>query len=193
PQLRWEANVVEYVKFLKNEIKPKTGKNSTTGPQKLKPGIPIYGPKFLPPSLTDTRLRADKIKPDTAYLRPMNIIHPVYYPTLAKCPECGSTDVSWDSWNATGSREVHGLKREETALGYQLRHEACLGASGGTVAKNRCFATTNQAFWKNWQHWEVPRTCFWVSLRSVLIILSTFQAEFHTFSAVVLSLASFST
>ncbi|KAJ7676042.1 hypothetical protein DFH06DRAFT_1466749 [Mycena polygramma] len=157
PQLRWEANVVEYVTFLKNETKPKTGKKSTTGPQQLKPGIPIYGPKFFPPSLTDTRLRADKIKPDTAYLRPTNIIHPVYYPTLAKCPECGSTDISWDSWNATGSREVHGLKREETALGYQLRHEACLGASGGTVIKNRCFATTNQAFWKNWQHWEVPR------------------------------------
>ncbi|KAJ6497153.1 hypothetical protein C8R47DRAFT_1212691 [Mycena vitilis] len=158
PQLRWEANVVEYVMFLKNETKPKkTGKNSTSGPQQLKPGIPIYGPKFFPPSLTDTRLRADKIKPDTAYLRPTNIIHPVYYPTLAKCPECGSTDVSWDGWNATGSREVHGLKREETALGYQLRHEACSGASIGTVIKNRCFATTNQAFWKKWQHWEVPR------------------------------------
>ncbi|KAJ6452711.1 hypothetical protein C8R47DRAFT_1256076 [Mycena vitilis] len=169
PQLRWEANVVEYVTFLKNETKPKTGKTSTTGPQKLKPGIPIYGPQFFPPSLIDTRLRAEKIKPDTAYLRPINIIHPVYYPTLKKCPEseCGSTDVRWDSWTATGSREVHGLKREETALGYQLRHDECPGGSATSETKNRSFATTNHAFWKNWEHWEVPR-------------------GFRTFSAVVL-------
>ncbi|KAJ6533328.1 hypothetical protein DFH09DRAFT_1406865 [Mycena vulgaris] len=98
-----------------------------------------------------------KIKRDTAYLRPMTVVHPVYHPGLDNCPHCGSDDVSWDSWNGTGSREVHGLRREETALGYQLRHEKCTADEGSSGTKNRCFVTTNPAFWEKWEHWKIPR------------------------------------
>ncbi|KAJ7161440.1 hypothetical protein C8R43DRAFT_947636 [Mycena crocata] len=160
PQLTWEAHVAEYVTVLYRETRPppvaKTS-NKISAPKALKAGIPIYGPKFIPPSFTDIRLRmSGKIKPGLAYLRPINIIHPVYYPNLRNCPFCGSDDVKWDSWNQTGSREVHGVNREETALGYQLRHENC--TEGGTgEPRNRCVATTNHAFWKNREHWNIPR------------------------------------
>ncbi|KAJ7150806.1 hypothetical protein C8R46DRAFT_1229740 [Mycena filopes] len=160
PQLEWEANVAEYVMLLHRETRPaRTTKTSNTIPkaQTLKAGLPIYGPRFIPPSFIDTRLRGAKIKAETVYLRPINIIHPVYYPALAKCPQCGSEDVDWDSWNATGSREVHGVRREETALGYQLRHDKCFADEGDTGTRNRSFATTNMSFWRNWEHWEIPR------------------------------------
>ncbi|KAJ7157748.1 hypothetical protein C8R46DRAFT_908802 [Mycena filopes] len=161
PQLEFEANVAEYVTFLHRETKPPTVPKTSTKipkPPALKPGVPVYGPKFIPPSLNDARLRlATKVKPQTAYLRPINIIHPIYYPTLGKCPHCGSCDVRWDGWNATGSREVHGLRREETALGYQLRHDSCTPDEGSTKSRTRSFATTNQLFWQRWEHWEIPR------------------------------------
>ncbi|KAJ7130666.1 hypothetical protein C8R46DRAFT_1236100 [Mycena filopes] len=160
PQLEWEANIAEYVMLLHRETRPaRTTKASNTIPkaQVLKAGVPIYGPRFIPPSFIDTRLRGGKVKAETAYLRPINIIHPVYYPALGKCPHCGSEDIDWDSWNATGSREVHGVRREETALGYQLRHDKCLPDEGESGTRNRCFATTNMGFWRNWEHWEIPR------------------------------------
>ncbi|KAJ7841192.1 hypothetical protein B0H14DRAFT_2360318, partial [Mycena olivaceomarginata] len=162
PQLEFEANVAEYVSCIYRETRPeRTTKTSNTipKPKSLNVLIPIFGPKFVPPSLTDVRHRAGKIQPEIAYIRPINIIHPFYYPMLARCPHCGSADISWDSWNGTGSREAHGLKREETALGYQLRHENCTPDEGNSGTKNRSFATTNPVFWKDWQHWEVPRTC----------------------------------
>ncbi|KAJ7467666.1 hypothetical protein FB451DRAFT_1178035 [Mycena latifolia] len=139
---------------------PTPPKNSTKIPTErpLKPGIPVYGPKFIPPTFNDARLRmSSKVKPQTAYLRPVNVVHPVYYPNLRNCPHCGSDDVRWDSWNGTGSREVHGLRREETALGYQLRHDKCIPDEGSSAPKSRSFATTNQLFWQRWEHWKIPR------------------------------------
>ncbi|KAJ6616192.1 hypothetical protein B0H10DRAFT_1949388 [Mycena sp. CBHHK59/15] len=47
-------------------------------------------------------------QPEIAYLRPINIIHPVFYSDIGKCPSCGSEDITWDSWTTSGSREVHG-------------------------------------------------------------------------------------
>ncbi|KAJ7081764.1 hypothetical protein B0H15DRAFT_912552, partial [Mycena belliarum] len=98
-----------------------------------------------------------KVKAEIAYLRPINIVHPLYYPNLLSCPRCGSGDARWDGWNGTGSREVHGLRREETALGYQLRHETCVPDEGGGLTKSRSFVTTNQIFWEKWEHWKIPR------------------------------------
>ncbi|KAJ6618617.1 hypothetical protein B0H10DRAFT_1795155 [Mycena sp. CBHHK59/15] len=113
PQLQWEANIVEYVMFLYKETKPpKNSKATKTYPARaLGPNIPIYGPRFIPPSLNDHRLRmSKKINPEIAYLRPINIIHPVFYSDIGKCPSCGSEDITWDSWTTSGSREVHGLR-----------------------------------------------------------------------------------
>ncbi|KAJ7026746.1 hypothetical protein C8F04DRAFT_966090 [Mycena alexandri] len=186
PQLQFEANVAEYVMALHREIRPPTvAKTSTKIPQPkaLKPGFPIYGPKFIPPSFNDVRLRsfAGKVKPQAAYLRPINIIHPVYYPSLGNCPHCGSSDARWDGWNGTGSREVHGLQREETALGYQLRHDKCTPDEGTTKLRNRAFASTNQLFWENWEHWKIPRRS--TSPSNTAVHLHIFgQAEFRFFS-----------
>ncbi|KAJ7036212.1 hypothetical protein C8F04DRAFT_954042 [Mycena alexandri] len=164
PQLQFEANVAKYDMALHREIRPPTvAKTSTKIPQPkaLKPGLPIYGPKFIPPSLKSfvgtrrTILSGPLLRPLTATL--INIIHPVYYPTLGNCPHCGSSDVRWDGWNGTGSREVHGLRREKTALGYQLQHDKCTPDEGTTKPRNRAFASTNQLFWENWEHWKIPR------------------------------------
>ncbi|KAJ7261185.1 hypothetical protein C8J57DRAFT_1232739 [Mycena rebaudengoi] len=137
--LEWEANIAEFVLFLHRETRaPAVPQGSTkiSSERVLRSGIPIYGPRFLPPSLNDMRLRRGKIKTETTYLLPINIIHPVYYDNLGTCPHCGSTDVKRDSWNATSSREVHGLRWEETALGsnYATRH-----------------------ILEDWEHWEIPR------------------------------------
>ncbi|KAJ7488818.1 hypothetical protein FB451DRAFT_1080271, partial [Mycena latifolia] len=92
PQLEWKANVAEYISVL---YRKRTAKISA--PQALKCGFPIYRPRFIPPSYNDYRLRTSgasaKIKPEIAYLRPINIIHPVFYPRLAKCPRCRSQGI----------------------------------------------------------------------------------------------------
>ncbi|KAJ7277282.1 hypothetical protein C8J57DRAFT_1713702 [Mycena rebaudengoi] len=66
------------------------------------------------------------------------------------------------------SCNVHGIRVEEKALGYQLRCSLCkmkYGKGGTHVgAKDpergtlgSCFATTNAKFWNRWEHWEIPR------------------------------------
>jgi hypothetical protein len=144
---------VQYVAFLYDETKPR----SKTGlPRGLPSDVPFLGPRFLPPSYAVLQKRnwTSTVEPESAYLKPVNVIHPFYYPMLAKCPECQSLDVKWDGWTGTGSREVHGVKREETALGYQLRCNQC---QTSPARKTHCFATTNPLFWERKQHWEIPR------------------------------------
>jgi hypothetical protein len=139
------------VAFIYDETKPRS---KTDLPRSLPSDIPFYGPRFSPPSYAVLQKRqTSTIEPESAYIKPVNVIHPFYYPALAKCPECQSLDVKWDGWTGTGSREVHGIKREETALGYQLRCNQCQSS-----AKAHCFATTNPIFWERKQHWEIPRT-----------------------------------
>ncbi|KAL6300463.1 hypothetical protein BKA93DRAFT_819423 [Sparassis latifolia] len=92
-QLEWEAHVVEYV--------------------------PLLGPQFLPPSYEQYKKcnSMPNIVPEIAYLKPVNVIHPFYFPELARCPQCNSDDVKWTGWTTTGHRE--------TALGFQLRCQEC--------------------------------------------------------------------
>ncbi|KAJ7741855.1 hypothetical protein B0H16DRAFT_1464296 [Mycena metata] len=84
PQLEFEVNVAEYVMALHREIKPPTvPKTSTKIPRgkTLRPGFPIYGPKFIPPSFNDARLRiSGKVKAQTV----------------------GMTDFSWRGWQTGG-------------------------------------------------------------------------------------------
>lgn len=96
--------------------------------------------------------------PDTMYLKPLTIIHPAYFSELAKCPLCSSVDIKWHSWVATGYRDVHGVNRDELALGYQLRCKTCEG-SRGEGKKDRvqvCYATTSAEFWEGYKEWEIP-------------------------------------
>jgi hypothetical protein len=103
------------------------------------------------------------IEPEIAYLKPLNIIHPFYHEFLAKCPECDSTEVRWDGWTTAGHRGIHGVREEETALGYQLVCKPCEArfsrakGSCGADEGSYCFATTNPLFWKKWEHWAIPR------------------------------------
>jgi hypothetical protein len=134
----------------------------------LKKEIPLLGPRFLPPSYQHAMRRetTPKIIPGTAYLKPLTIIHPFYQLGLSQCPQCDSTtEIRWDSWTSTGAQEVHGLRREERALGYQLRCKKCKATYGkGGPNENEkkpcCFATTSKIFWQKWEHWRIPRESF---------------------------------
>ncbi|KAF9239576.1 hypothetical protein BU15DRAFT_15861, partial [Melanogaster broomeanus] len=124
-QLEWEAEVVEYVNFVwKSTRLHKKG----MPPKKLPYDVPLLGPHFMPP----TQLHASKrpgtstVSPEIQYLKPLNVVHPFYYPELAQCPQCRSCDkINWEGWTGTGAREIHGLFVEEAALGLQLRCNAC--------------------------------------------------------------------
>jgi len=79
---------------------------------------------MIPPTIIPASAKAvieGDIKPEVAYLKPLNVIHPFYYKDLQRCPCCRAMDeTTWFSWTATGHREVHGLQRKECAISYQL-------------------------------------------------------------------------
>lgn len=140
-------------------VKTKTG----MGP--LRAEIPLLGPRFLPPSYLHRNRRkamAD-VTPEIAYMKPFTAIHPLYF-DIAKCPRCDATgdDVTWNGWTTTGHCEVHGLEREETTLGYQLRCKRCAMVSDDQKKPSKngegthCWATTNYMFWERREHWEIP-------------------------------------
>ncbi|KAJ7037697.1 hypothetical protein C8F04DRAFT_1328715 [Mycena alexandri] len=167
-QLEWESNVVEYVSYVFKETRHHAS-SKQTGPKILAKVIPILGPRFLPPTFLDSQKRdPTNIQPAVQYMRPLNVVHPFYFDNIGKCPQCSSNDIAWDSWTSGGSRNVHGVRLEEKAIGFQLRCKPCEGRYskhgtnvGETTATGEklgySFATTNTKFWNDWQHWEIPR------------------------------------
>ncbi|KAG2085011.1 uncharacterized protein F5147DRAFT_782255 [Suillus discolor] len=167
-QLQWESEIVEYVQFLWEKTRTRSKKGE---PSKLGVNVPLLGPRFLPPSYLHVQKRSGggAIEPTTQYLKPLNIVHPFYYPQLGQCPRCGSDkDTAWEGWTSKGARELHGLFCEEAALGTQLRCNRCKESSkaktrgdtaSGMVAgiEGYCFATTSAMYWKGWEHWRIPR------------------------------------
>ncbi|KAI0696200.1 hypothetical protein C8T65DRAFT_583608 [Cerioporus squamosus] len=167
PQLEWEAEVCEYVSFLADHTRSKNG------PIALDNRIPIFGPRFIPPAYLHINKRnpTPEVLPETTYLKPLNVIHPFYYPGLVDtCPNCRVSgtkpDIEWNGWNHKGHREVHGISREETAIGPQLRCKVCAAkyskhATGGNAdsmsAGQYCFAVTSHLFWEGVEHWQYPR------------------------------------
>lgn len=161
-QLTWIANVVLYVDYVHKATSARSGSKKAMLPLLLEKEVLLLGPRFEPPSYVHLRKRnaTPGITPKITYLRPLNIVHPFYYPSLAKCPQCDSVDISWQGWTAAGHRDVHGLRREETALGFQLQCNPCKNRFGGRNAAEEgtyCFATTNLKFWERKEHWEIPR------------------------------------
>ncbi|KAI0688612.1 hypothetical protein C8T65DRAFT_589368, partial [Cerioporus squamosus] len=165
PQLVWVAETCEYVNFLAKLIRPPAKSGVSSVP--LNPNIPLLGPRFIPPSFLHVQRRnaAPEITPDPAYLKPVTIVHPVYYPdVLDQCPRCRmaglKSDIAWNGWNPTGHREVHGLMQEETAIGVQLRCKVCEKAGGEEVEESAntgyCFVTTSHRFWEKVEHWDLP-------------------------------------
>lgn len=129
----------------------------------LKKEVPILGPRFVPPNYLhiEKRSPSPKITPGVTYLKPLHVVHPFYYLNLKQCLQCDETeDVSWQGWAGTGYREVHGLRREETAIGYQLECGKCKDnkkqVSGEGVF---CIASTSIKFWARRAHWEISSEC----------------------------------
>ncbi|THH23181.1 hypothetical protein EUX98_g7992 [Antrodiella citrinella] len=156
-QLTFISNVVQYVNV--------AWKASEHGTVPLKNNFPLFGPCFLPPTYFDIQRRDHNHKdivPETMYLKPVHIIHPFYYPDLARCPQCHSTNsIGWEGWTGHGHREVHGLHVEETAIGFQLLCKACKAnkpASHGRRSKEHqsTWATTSVEFWDKRNFWEIP-------------------------------------
>ncbi|KAG1764261.1 hypothetical protein EV702DRAFT_982169 [Suillus placidus] len=166
-QLQWESEIVEYVQFLWEKTRTRSKKGE---PSKLGVNVPLLGPRFLPPSYLHVQKRSGggAIEPTMQYLKPLNIVHPFYYPQLGQCPRCRSDkDTAWEGWTSKGARELHGLFCEEAALGTQLRCNRCResskGKTGGDAASGMvaaiegyCFATTSAMYWKGWEHWRIP-------------------------------------
>ncbi|TFY52964.1 hypothetical protein EVG20_g10326 [Dentipellis fragilis] len=164
-QPEWEVNVLEYVSFLWEKTWVHGNARKGTEPASLAKNVPLLGPRFLPPTHFHLQRREKKpdIHPALLYLKPLNVIHPFYYPELGACPQCsaGADETLWDSWTMTGHRQVHGLWRKECAVGYQLHCKRCESVYGPTgIEKGRhhyCFATTMPAFWKKHEVWDLPR------------------------------------
>lgn len=180
-QLEWEAAIVQYVNFVQDATRARPKKSAMSLPR-LSNEIPLLGPHFLPPSYLHARKRPGNapIEPEVMYLRPLNVVHPFYYPSLARCPQCCGTNIVWEGWTGTGARDVHGVKLEEAALGCQLRCKDCKGirqenrdgsrmvvdepgvqddeeTEQGAQGGGYCFATTNVSFWGKYEHWQIPR------------------------------------
>ncbi|KAF7969565.1 hypothetical protein HWV62_26925 [Athelia sp. TMB] len=160
-QLEWVAHIVEYVKYLKSATSVH-GLAKDKTPRTLKATVPIMGPRFIPPTYLQRQQRntTPVIEPETTYLKPLTVIHPIFFPSLAKCPQCDGDDIRWDEWTTTGPRDVHGVRREEMAIGVQLRcNGMCAQRFKGKDAPEQgvyCFATTNVLFWEKREHWEIP-------------------------------------
>lgn len=182
PQLEWEAHICEYVSFISR--KGRASNQTSSLPVALDSALPLLGPRFIPPSFIHIQKRnpTPQTTPDPAYLKPLNIVHPFYYPeTLSRCPQChqGGSNVRWNGWNSTGHREVHGIKREETAIGVQLRCTECeerfrkMGTTDSKEAVSKssdelyCFVTTNARFWDAVEHWDLPGE--WLAKRGRLL------------------------
>ena len=107
-----------------------------------------------------------EILSEYAYLKPLNIVHPFYYPDiLNRCPRCGSTGrkIEWNGWTSTGHREVHGISQEETAIGVQLRCSQCEKQVRKVAlwdSISYCFVMTSHLFWDNVEHWDMPSKYF---------------------------------
>lgn len=161
-QLQWESEVVEYVDYIykKIAIHGNAGTVAKAAARIIDKDIPFIGPHFVPPTYLHVQWRqaVPSLWPGTMYLKPLTVIHPVFYPSLQDiiCPHCDSPNTTWDSWNGTGARSIYGLKVNERAIGYQLQCRNCKAANSDS---GYCFATTNQVFWEKWEHWKLPRTC----------------------------------
>ncbi|KAF8191326.1 hypothetical protein BJ912DRAFT_849474 [Pholiota molesta] len=168
-QLQWEAEVLAYVDYLYSKliVNGNASARSKDTPRIIGKNIPLLGPRFSPPTLFHYMRRdaTPTIKPEIVYISPINVVHPVYYPTLAVCPQCDSQAILWDGWNANGARRVYGVRSNERAIGWQLRCKDCRPKN---LPEGYCFTTTNPVFWDRWPHWKIPSKPFFVfSVRKI--------------------------
>ncbi|KAI0694288.1 hypothetical protein BC835DRAFT_1274749 [Cytidiella melzeri] len=161
-QLEWEAHVVKYVNYMScSKSAVKTGQPKKGAAFRVLSSLPVWGPVFNPPTFSDVLRRdphalvnkktgrLEEIKPTQAYLRRLTVVHPFYFPQLRRCPWNRSHNISGDGWQSSGSREVHDMSQEETAIGYQIRCNDCkdeVDRNGKSLTY--CFALTNSEYWE---------------------------------------------
>ncbi|KAI0746419.1 hypothetical protein C8Q80DRAFT_1219860 [Daedaleopsis nitida] len=136
PQLECEAHICEYVTFLSDTLR-------TTTKIPAKPSTEVV--------------------PGTTYLKPLNVVHPFYYPDLLRCPNCmaKTSDVLTNRWNPKGHHEVHGVMQEETAIGVQICCNLCRkkfskNSLNREEGSSYCSMMTSQGFWVKSEQWEIP-------------------------------------
>ena len=170
-QLQWEANVIEYVNYITASKAAVTTSRSKLGTYQLPPSVPLWGPVFYPPTFDDIAKRypatlRDKqttrlqITPNAAYLRPLTVIHPYYFKSLRRCPRDAAHSVVNDGWQSNGSREVHGLYHEESAIGFQIRCNSCKGqVDEDGRSLTYCFSLVNSEYWSELKcdYRQIPR------------------------------------
>nr|VWO98010.1 Carboxylic ester hydrolase (EC [Ganoderma boninense] len=161
--LEWIAEYVEYLTATANAIQSSHGRDHTVA---LDPRWPIIGPEAEPPTYFHKFLRevTPDIEPETTYLKSCYAVHWIFHDALLRrCPKCNSKRLERNGWNPSGPQEVHGLWREEMAIGIQLR---CLDCEEKYTKKGQakqdngegryCWTTTSAEFWDHFEHWELP-------------------------------------
>ena len=75
---------MEYVNYVDNETKARAGFKGAKNPIPLRKEVPLLGPRFVVPSYADLQHHDPfwDIEPVTAYIKPVHVIHPLYYPSL---------------------------------------------------------------------------------------------------------------
>ncbi|KAI1782451.1 hypothetical protein LXA43DRAFT_905766, partial [Ganoderma leucocontextum] len=160
--LLWHADIAEYLIATANAIHSSQGSDLSVA---LDPLWPAVGPLFEPPTYLHQFLRevTPQIEPEITYLKSCYAVHWIFHDALRRCPKCHGKRLERNGWNPSGPREVHGLFREETALGIQLRCLDCAAkyARQGQAEREGsdgryCWTTTSPEFWGNFEHWELP-------------------------------------
>ncbi len=160
--LLWIAEITEYLVATANAMRSPQGSEFSVA---LDPRWPIFDPYFEPPTYLQQALREvdPQIEPDLTYLKGCHAVHWIFYEELRRCPKCHGKRLERNGWNPSGPREVHGLRREEMAIGIQLRCLDCAEKYGkqGRGSKDDperryCWTTTSAEFWENFEHWELP-------------------------------------
>ena len=159
-ELTWVSHVVEYLHRLPDHL---VGLD-----KRLPEGMQLHGPTFKPPSLDEHLLHGDELKPEDMYIRPVTVLHPLYFPDLKMCPRDRSHKPQWDGFTTSGPRTVYGVNAPELALGYQIRCRQCSAHDLKGGAQQTCFGTASPQYWAGVPHWERPRECSKILSRALM-------------------------
>lgn len=150
--MEFAAQVCQYVKVM-------YGKLLANG--KCDPNLPLYGPRFLPPSPTivyRNPLSSSEISTRDFYLKPVTVVHELYWPSLLRCPTCEKANrqkpsLQRQGFTPEGPRTVHGIKEEEYVIGTKIRCRTCANLNEDRIQ----WSFTSSEFWSDRMYWEIPR------------------------------------
>ncbi|KAG9018757.1 hypothetical protein FRB90_009911 [Tulasnella sp. 427] len=126
---------------------------------KFNSSLPLFGPRFLPPppAILHRNPVSSDVSPEEFYLKPVTIIHELFWPWLKRCPTCereGRREFKMERQGFTpeGPRTVHGLYEDEYVIGSRVRCKVCEGEKPDRVQ----WSFTAQEFWNGKSYWEIP-------------------------------------